>query len=251
MHEQLSSASGNCRKINSLHLQPRNSPTVLNAGFQFAQFWDGRSSNLEAQAKEPTLNPDEMGLPAEADLLKRLRGLKTYQTRFPEAFSDRTEPISITSARHSIVSGGYRIHCGIPPLPLGQRSRGAECRIDPHGCPSMAHLREHQRPLHHTRQQRDIHGSWRDAFGQLTDGLFQQFILRLEPVILRMAVLTAVDEINLIGPLGNLLVGRRFDMFGRLCHRTLDGGCRPGVQSSPRFLFTSRQENKTFLETNH
>jgi hypothetical protein len=129
MHEQLSSASGNCRKINSLHLQPRNSPTVLNAGFQFAQFWDGRSSNLEAQAKEPMLNPDEMGLPAEADLLKRLRGLKTSQTRFPEAFSDRTEPISIPSARHSIVSGGYRIHCGIPPLPLRQRTGGASAAL--------------------------------------------------------------------------------------------------------------------------
>jgi cytochrome c peroxidase len=129
MHEQLHSASGNCRKIISLHLQPRNSPTVLNAGFQFAQFWDGRSSNLEAQAKEPMLNPDEMGLTAEADLLKRLRGLKTYQTRFPEAFSDGTEPITITSARHSIVSGGCRIHCGIPPLPLRQRTSGASAAL--------------------------------------------------------------------------------------------------------------------------
>ena len=98
-------------KIISLNLQPRNSPTVLNARFLFAQFWDGHFANLEAKAKEPMLNPDEMGLPAEADLLKRLRGLKTYQTRFPEAFSDGTEPITITSARHSIISGGYRIHC--------------------------------------------------------------------------------------------------------------------------------------------
>ena len=83
---------------------PRNSPTVLNAGFQFAQFWDGRSSNLEAQAKEPMLNPDEMGLPAEADLLKRLRGLKTYQTRFPEAFSDGTEPITIKNMSEAIAA---------------------------------------------------------------------------------------------------------------------------------------------------
>ena len=28
----------------------RNSPTVLNAGFQTAQFWDGRAESLEAQA---------------------------------------------------------------------------------------------------------------------------------------------------------------------------------------------------------
>ena len=35
----------------------RNSPTVLNAGFHVAQFWDGRAKTLEDQAKGPVLNP--------------------------------------------------------------------------------------------------------------------------------------------------------------------------------------------------
>ena len=39
----------------------RNSPTVLNAAFNFRQFWDGRSHNLAEQAGQPLLNPDEMG----------------------------------------------------------------------------------------------------------------------------------------------------------------------------------------------
>ena len=40
----------------------RNSPTVLNAGFQFVQFWDGRAADLVEQAKGPILNPVEMAM---------------------------------------------------------------------------------------------------------------------------------------------------------------------------------------------
>ncbi|UJR82861.1 cytochrome-c peroxidase [Sandaracinus amylolyticus] len=40
---------------------PINSPTVLNAGFNFVQFWDGRAADLQAQAAGPVANPIEMG----------------------------------------------------------------------------------------------------------------------------------------------------------------------------------------------
>ena len=40
---------------------PINSPTVLNARFNFVQFWDGRAANLAAQAAGPVANPIEMG----------------------------------------------------------------------------------------------------------------------------------------------------------------------------------------------
>ncbi len=38
-----------------------NAPTVLNSGFNFVQFWDGRSKTLEEQAAGPVHNPIEMG----------------------------------------------------------------------------------------------------------------------------------------------------------------------------------------------
>lgn len=38
-----------------------NSPTCLNALFQFKQFWDGRAATLEEQADGPVNNPIEMG----------------------------------------------------------------------------------------------------------------------------------------------------------------------------------------------
>ena len=40
----------------------RNVPTIVNAAFNRAQFWDGRAYSLEGQALGPILNKDEMGL---------------------------------------------------------------------------------------------------------------------------------------------------------------------------------------------
>lgn len=34
---------------------PRRAPTVLNAVFNIAQFWDGRAADLKAQAKGPVM----------------------------------------------------------------------------------------------------------------------------------------------------------------------------------------------------
>ncbi len=41
-------------------LGPINSPTVLNAKFNLAQFWDGRAKDLQDQAGGPIANPGEM-----------------------------------------------------------------------------------------------------------------------------------------------------------------------------------------------
>ena len=38
-----------------------NAPTVLNSGFNFSQFWDGRASTLEQQVEGPVLSKLEMG----------------------------------------------------------------------------------------------------------------------------------------------------------------------------------------------
>jgi cytochrome c peroxidase len=40
---------------------PINTPTVLNSGFNFRQFWNGRAATLEEQAAGPVHNPGEMG----------------------------------------------------------------------------------------------------------------------------------------------------------------------------------------------
>src|SRR5262245_50725761 len=40
---------------------PINTPTVLNSGLNFRQFWNGRAATLEEQAAGPVHNPGEMG----------------------------------------------------------------------------------------------------------------------------------------------------------------------------------------------
>ena len=64
----------------------RNSPTVLNAGFQSSQFWDGRAENLVEQAKGPILNPIEMGMPNEKAVVDKLSAITEYREAFKQAF---------------------------------------------------------------------------------------------------------------------------------------------------------------------
>lgn len=42
-------------------LDTANAPTVLNSGFNFRQFWNGRAATLEDQAAQQVINPLEMG----------------------------------------------------------------------------------------------------------------------------------------------------------------------------------------------
>ena len=78
----------------------RNTPTVLNAGFQFAQFWDAHATSLVAQAREPMLNPAEMGMPDEASVERKLAALPEYRAAFEQAFTGN-EPRGVLCRRHA------------------------------------------------------------------------------------------------------------------------------------------------------
>ncbi|MDE2382850.1 MAG: cytochrome-c peroxidase, partial [Xanthomonadaceae bacterium] len=64
---------------------PINSPTVLNARFNLAQFWDGRAANLKEQAGGPIANPGEMAFNHE-EALHVLRSVPQYQREFKKVF---------------------------------------------------------------------------------------------------------------------------------------------------------------------
>lgn len=58
-----------------------NTPTVLNAAYNIAQYWNGRAANLKEQALEAVTNPNEM----DADwneVCSRLRNNESYQKQF-------------------------------------------------------------------------------------------------------------------------------------------------------------------------
>jgi len=82
----------------------RNSPTVLNAGWQDSQFWDGRAEDLVEQAKGPILNPIEMGMPDEQTVEKKIRGITEYQDAFAAAFPDDKPAISYQNIAEAIAA---------------------------------------------------------------------------------------------------------------------------------------------------
>jgi len=79
----------------------RNAPTVLNAVFNTAQFWDGRAKDLEEQAGGPMVNPVEMGT-TETHVLEQLRGIPGYVQAFGRAFPGSGDPITFDNVRNAI-----------------------------------------------------------------------------------------------------------------------------------------------------
>jgi cytochrome c peroxidase len=72
----------------------RNAPTVYNAAFHIAQFWDGRAADVEEQARGPILNPIEMAMASEEDAVAVLRSIPGYRPLFEAAFPDAEDPIT-------------------------------------------------------------------------------------------------------------------------------------------------------------
>jgi cytochrome c peroxidase len=64
----------------------RNAPTVLNALYNKAQFWDGRARTLEDQAAFPIVNPVEMGQPTLDAAVGQIAGIEEYKRAFRNAF---------------------------------------------------------------------------------------------------------------------------------------------------------------------
>ena len=86
----------------------RNAPTILNAAYQYFQFWDGRAVQLEGQALGPIQNPIEMGMSLE-ELEKKLAGIEGYNKQFQSVFNSKptSENVAkaIASFERTILSG--------------------------------------------------------------------------------------------------------------------------------------------------
>lgn len=63
-----------------------NTPTVYNSSLNFVQFWDGRASDLQAQAGGPIGNPVEMGGFTHVIVSDVLKTIPGYVTEFNEAY---------------------------------------------------------------------------------------------------------------------------------------------------------------------
>jgi cytochrome c peroxidase len=82
----------------------RNTPTVLNAGWNEGQFWDGRAEDLTDQAKQPILNPIEMGMPDENFVVEKLRGIDEYVRDFAAAFPEAEPSLTYHNMAEAIAA---------------------------------------------------------------------------------------------------------------------------------------------------
>lgn len=80
---------------------PRNSPTVLNAVFNAAQFWDGRAADLKEQAKGPVQASVEMNNTPER-VEATLRSMPGYVEAFSRAFPGEAQPVSFDNMARAI-----------------------------------------------------------------------------------------------------------------------------------------------------
>jgi len=69
-------------------LGPINSPTVYNAMYNIAQFWDGRAKDLQEQAAGPVANPIEMGAQWD-NVVEKLKQVSDYQNAFAKLYPEQ------------------------------------------------------------------------------------------------------------------------------------------------------------------
>ena len=72
---------------------PRRAPTVYNAVFNVAQFWDGRAADLKAQAKGPVQASVEMNATPD-HVVKTLASMPDYVDMFQKAFPGEKDPVN-------------------------------------------------------------------------------------------------------------------------------------------------------------
>lgn len=80
---------------------PRNAPTVYNAVFNVAQFWDGRAEDLKAQAKGPVQAGVEMNNKPET-VEATLKSMPGYVLAFQAAFPEERSPVSFDNMAKAI-----------------------------------------------------------------------------------------------------------------------------------------------------
>ena len=102
---------------------PRRAPTVYNAVFNVAQFWDGRAADLKAQAKGPVQAGVEMNATPE-HVVNTLTSMPEYVALFKKAFPN--EPSSVNFDNFAKAVEAFEATLITPAAPFDQFLEGNE-----------------------------------------------------------------------------------------------------------------------------
>lgn len=108
------------------HQGPINSPTVLNSGLSFAQYWDGRAATLQEQASGPITNPGEMGFTHEL-AVEVLRSIPQYRASFKRVYGN--DEIRFEDATNAIAA--FEDTLVTPNAPFDRWLKGDKAAISP------------------------------------------------------------------------------------------------------------------------
>jgi len=114
-----------------------NSPTSLNSGFNFVQFWDGRAATLEEQADGPVNNPIEMGANWPQVLGKLTQDaafMQEFLAVYPQGPSKETITEAIATFERSLIT---------PDSPLDKYLTGDEKALSPEALRGYALFKDH------------------------------------------------------------------------------------------------------------
>ncbi|SJZ64045.1 cytochrome-c peroxidase [Novilysobacter spongiicola] len=106
---------------------PRNAPTVYNAVFNVAQFWDGRAEDLKAQAKGPIEAAVEMNARPE-DVVATLESIPGYVEGFDRAFPGESGSLSYDNIARAIEA--FEVTLVTPDAPFDRYLRGDADALD-------------------------------------------------------------------------------------------------------------------------
>ncbi|WP_038019025.1 cytochrome c peroxidase [Thermithiobacillus tepidarius DSM 3134] len=121
----LAKAIGNHAKVN-----PRNSPTILNAALQgvVSAHWRGDRKSVEDQATKSLIGPPSFGLPNNEAAVARLKAIPGYQPMFKAAFPNDADPYSVDNWGTAI--GAYE-RTLVTPGPFDAFLRGDTRALSP------------------------------------------------------------------------------------------------------------------------
>jgi cytochrome c peroxidase len=105
---------------------PRNAPTVFNAVFNKAQFWDGRAEDLKAQAKGPVQAGVEMANNPDQVVLT-LKSMPEYVERFTQAFPGEADPVTFDNMAKAIEA--FEVMLVTPAAPFDQFMEGNDAAM--------------------------------------------------------------------------------------------------------------------------
>ena len=105
---------------------PRNAPTVLNAVYNVAQFWDGRAEDLMEQAQGPVQAAEEMANNPER-VVATLKSIPDYVARFEASFPEDPEPVTFENMARAIEA--FEATLSTPNAPFDEYLRGDESAL--------------------------------------------------------------------------------------------------------------------------